>query len=107
MFQTSMFVFGDIPRIVGIVVAVFLLAMNLLNFAEMGIDKRRAKKDKWRVPESRFFLIALLGGSLGGWIGMKVFHHKTLHWYFRFGLPLIFIVQILAATVAGYYFFLR
>ena len=61
----------------------------------MGIDKAKARKRAWRIPEATLFLIALVGGSLGTTVGMRVFRHKTLHWYFVFGMPAILIVQIL------------
>ena len=67
----------------------YLLAVNLAAFALFGADKRRAKRQQWRVPEKTLFLLALLGGSLGAVCGMCVFHHKTRHWYFRYGLPAI------------------
>lgn len=60
----------------------------------MLIDKRRAKRKKWRIPEKRLFFIALLGGSMGTTLGMHFFHHKTKHWYFKYGMPLILILQI-------------
>ena len=60
----------------------------------MGIDKLKAKKRAWRVPESTLFVIALIGGSFGTTIGMFLFHHKTKHWYFRYGMPAILIIQI-------------
>lgn len=72
------------------------LALSLLDFALMGADKGRAKKGKWRVPEKWFFLLALLGGSPGAILGMYTFHHKTRHWYFQWGLPLILLLQLLA-----------
>jgi len=85
----------------------YLLIMNLLVFFMMGWDKWRSKKEgARRIPEKRFFLIALLGGSIGAILGMHLFHHKTRHWYFRFGLPAILILQI-AAIAAVWYFFLR
>lgn len=62
----------------------------------MFFDKQKAKRGKWRVPEKTLFLFALLGGSLGTTLGMNVFRHKTKHWYFKFGMPLIFILQIVA-----------
>lgn len=62
----------------------------------MGIDKKKAKKGAWRIPEKRLFFIALLGGSIGSILGMKTFRHKTKHWYFVWGMPAILIIQLLA-----------
>lgn len=62
----------------------------------MFLDKRKAKKHKWRISEKNIFLIALLGGSLGCLLGMNIFRHKTKHWYFKFGLPTILILQVVA-----------
>ena len=62
----------------------------------MFLDKQKAKKDKWRIPEKTLFLLAVLGGSLGTTLGMNVFRHKTKHWYFVLGMPLILILQLLA-----------
>ena len=73
---------------------IYLLVINLLGFFAMGLDKHKAKKGKWRIPEKTLFLVALLGGSLGTTIGMHVFHHKTKHWYFKFGMPVIFVIQM-------------
>ncbi len=73
--------------------AVFLLAANLAAFLLMGADKRRARKGRWRIPERVLFLPVLLGGGFGGVLGMLVFHHKTRHWYFRWGFPLILILE--------------
>lgn len=72
----------------------YLLAVNLAAFALMGLDKRRARRGKWRVPERSLFLPAVLGGALGGTVGMRVFHHKTRHWYFRYGFPLLLLIQL-------------
>ena len=82
---------------------IYLLIVNLWAFALMGIDKRRAKKDLWRIKERTLFLPVLLGGGVGGILGMKMFHHKTKHWYFRFGMPAILVLQI-AAAIAVWYF---
>ena len=68
--------------------------MSLLDFCLMGFDKRRARRDGWRVRERTFFIVALLGGALGGVIGMFCFRHKTRHWYFRYGLPAILLLQL-------------
>lgn len=71
-----------------------LLALNLLTFIIYGIDKFKAKKAKWRIPESTLLLLALLGGSIGAWLGIKVWHHKTQHKKFYIGIPLIIITQV-------------
>ncbi len=71
----------------------YLVAVNLAAFVLMGVDKRRAKRGAWRISERALFLPALLGGALGGTLGMRVFRHKTKHWYFRWGLPLLLILQ--------------
>ena len=75
----------------------WLAAANLLAFALMGLDKRRARRGAWRISEQTLFLAALLGGALGGTAGMHLFHHKTRHWYFRFGFPILLLLQLLAA----------
>lgn len=80
------------------VLLVWLAVINLLTFIVYGADKRRARKGKWRVPEKTLFLLPLLGGSVGALLGMRVFHHKTKHWYFRIGLPLILLAQIALAV---------
>ena len=61
----------------------------------MGADKRKAIRGAWRISEASLFSAALIGGALGCTLGMHFFHHKTRHWYFRFGLPVIFVVQVL------------
>ena len=70
-----------------------LAAVNLFSFALMGIDKRRAKRRQWRIPERTLFLAAACFGALGGTLGMVVFHHKTKHWYFRDGFPVLLLAQ--------------
>lgn len=72
----------------------YLIMMNLMGFALMGIDKSKAKKHAWRIPEKTLFLASLLGGSIGTWAGMYVFRHKTKHWYFVVGMPSILIAQV-------------
>jgi len=84
----------------------YLLAVNVAAFLLMGADKGRARRGVWLVPERSLFLPVLLGGALGGVMGMQVFSHKTRHWYFRFGFPLLLIVQLagllwLARRAAG------
>ena len=78
---------------------VWCLCAGVILFSLMGFDKRRARKDKRRVPEKTLFAWAVLGGALGGWLGMRVFHHKTRHWYFRYGFPLLTLLEV-AGTVA-------
>ncbi len=76
------------------VLAGYLVLINVITFAVYGADKRRAQKDRWRVPERTLFLLAVLGGSIGALLGMRVFRHKTRHWYFRVFIPLILLLQI-------------
>ena len=76
------------------VICVFLLVMNVLAFALMGIDKLKAKAGAWRVPEKTLFLVTALFGGLGGTLGMYFFRHKTKHWYFKFGFPALRVGQI-------------
>lgn len=75
------------------VILAFSLVMSLAAFIMMGVDKSKAKKGKWRIPENTLFLPVILGGGLGGILGMYVFRHKTKHWYFRFGFPVIFVLE--------------
>ncbi len=82
----------------GTVLLVWLAAINLVTFAVYGIDKAKAKRGAWRVPEKTLFLLPLLGGSLGALLGMRVFHHKTKHWYFVWGIPLILLAQLALAV---------
>lgn len=75
----------------------YLVLCNVCGLVLMKVDKERAKKHRWRIPEKTLFLVALLGGSAGAWLGMYLFHHKTKHWYFVVGMPLILICQIALA----------
>ena len=86
---------------------IYLLLVNLWAFVLMGIDKRRAKKDLWRIKERTLFLPVLLGGGVGGILGMKTFHHKTKHWYFRFGFPAILILELVGAGWLTWYIMFR
>ena len=72
---------------------IYFIVVNIVGFAIMGIDKRRAQKHVFRIPEATLFIIAIIGGSLGAILGMYSFRHKTRHWYFVYGLPLILILQ--------------
>lgn len=91
---------------VQIALVVWLGLMNLAAFVAMGVDKRRAKRDAWRIRERTLFLLALFGGSVGAIAGMQIFHHKTRHWYFVIGMPAILVLQI-GAAVAVWFFILR
>lgn len=73
---------------------VYLIFMNLFGLALMGIDKQKAKRHAWRIREAYLFAVSLMGGSVGTWAGMYLFRHKTRHWYFVVGMPLILVVQI-------------
>ena len=73
----------------------YLIVVNIAGFAAMGIDKRRANKRAYRIPEANLFMLAIIGGSLGSILGMHLFHHKTRHLYFLYGLPAILVVQLL------------
>lgn len=74
--------------------AYYLLAINVVAFIMYGIDKYKAKKAKWRIPEATLLLLAVLGGSIGAWMGMKAWHHKTMHKKFKYGIPAILLIQV-------------
>lgn len=76
----------------------YLAAVNLVAFTVYGVDKAKARRGAWRVPEKTLFLLPLLGGSVGALLGMLVFRHKTKHWYFVWGIPLILLAQIALAV---------
>ena len=76
--------------------------MNIAALALMGYDKKRARQGKWRVPEKMLFLVTACFGGLGSVLGMKVFHHKTQHWYFKVFFPVLLVVQIVLLVVGGY-----
>lgn len=74
--------------------AYYLIAINAVTFIIYGIDKYKAKKAKWRIPEAILLLLAVFGGSIWAWMGMKVWHHKTMHKKFKYGIPAILLIQI-------------
>ena len=74
---------------------IYFLLINLLLFILMGIDKRKAVTNKWRIKEKTLFILCLLGGSIGGIIGLYTFRHKTKHLKFKIGFPFIFLVQFI------------
>ena len=75
-------------------ILIYLIAINVVTFFLYGMDKWKAKRSKWRISEATLLGLAVIGGSIGAWLGMKVWHHKTMHKKFKYGLPLILIVQI-------------
>jgi len=83
---------------------IYVAVMTLIAFLAMGWDKLCAKREKRRVPEKTLFLLAIIGGSIGSIAGMYAFRHKTKHWYFKIGLPLILILQIAAIIAVKWYF---
>ena len=83
---------------------IYLLIINLAGFLAMFLDKQKAKKGKWRIPEKTLFLFAIAGGSIGTTLGMNLFRHKTKHWYFKFGMPMILVIQI---ALFVYFYFIR
>jgi uncharacterized membrane protein YsdA (DUF1294 family) len=85
-------------RTLFLILFIYLALINIIGFALMGIDKKRAIRGAWRISESSLFLTAVLGGSIGCILGMQTFRHKTKHWYFKYGMPAILILQV-AATI--------
>ena len=83
---------------------IYLLAINLAGFFTMFADKRRARKNKWRIKERTLFLLALAGGCPGCLAGMYVFRHKAKHWYFVLGMPVILVLQIALAVWLSFRF---
>lgn len=84
-------------EILRIILIGYLVIINLIGFAVMGIDKKRAIRGAWRISEASLFLAAFLGGALGCTLGMRHFRHKTKHWYFKYGMPAIFATQVFLA----------
>ena len=72
----------------------YLLAINIASFFLYGIDKYKAKKGRWRISEAILLLMAVIGGSIGAWAGMRLWHHKTMHKKFKYGIPAIIIMQV-------------
>ena len=82
---------------------IYVAVVSVIGFFAMGIDKAKAKRNAWRIPEKTLLGLAFIGGGAGVWLGMEGFRHKTKHWYFKNGVPAICILEILAVG----YFFLR
>lgn len=72
----------------------YFLAINALSFILFGLDKYKAKKGKWRISEATLLMMAVIGGSIGAWAGMRLWHHKTMHMKFKYGIPAIIILQV-------------
>ncbi|MEC1548034.1 DUF1294 domain-containing protein [Bacillus rugosus] len=83
------------------VIAVYLVLINLCGFWVMGVDKRKAQHNKWRISEERLWLIAIVFGALGVWLGMQTFRHKTKHTSFKYGVPLLLVIE---AILIGIYY---
>ncbi|MBQ6037078.1 MAG: DUF1294 domain-containing protein [Bacteroidaceae bacterium] len=80
----------------------YLAIINVATFLTYGLDKWKAKRSKWRIREAALLMLAVLGGSIGAWLGMIVWHHKTQHKKFKYGIPAIILVQ---AIIIWYFFF--
>ena len=78
-------------------ISIIIVIINIVTFIIYGIDKYKAKKGKWRIPENSLIGLAIIGGSIGAYIGMRVWHHKTMHLKFKYGIPLIIIIQLVIA----------
>ena len=76
----------------------YLLAVNITSFLLYGIDKYKAKKGRWRISEATLLLMAVIDGSIGAWVGMRIWHHKTMHKKFKYGIPVIIIFQVALAV---------
>lgn len=85
------------------IVLIYLVAINVITFFLYGIDKWKAKQSKWRIKESTLLGFAAIGGSIGALLGMKVWHHKTLHKIFKYGVPLMLLAQIILIGVIWYF----
>jgi uncharacterized membrane protein YsdA (DUF1294 family) len=79
----------------------YLGFINIIGFIVMGVDKKKARNGEWRIPEKTLWGVAVLGGALGSYIGMRVFHHKTKHNTFRIGMPLLVIIDV---VLTGYFY---
>lgn len=86
------------------VIGLLYLVVSLVAFIHMGVDKWKAKKDAWRVPERTLWLLAIFGGGVGAYLGMKAFRHKTLHTQFRYGFPALALIQL---VILGFLLFQR
>lgn len=79
------------------------LVLCLISFCQFGIDKSKARRGKWRIPEKTLLITAAVGGAIGAWVGMQVFRHKTQHARFKYGIPAIIIAQMLILAAILYF----
>ena len=86
------------------ILVIYFIIINLITFFIYGIDKYKAKKELWRIPEKVLIFFAFFGGSIGALFGMKIWHHKTLHNQFKYGIPAIIVLQ---AILVVYFMFFR
>ena len=85
------------------VVLAYFITVNVLGLVLFGIDKWKAKHDKWRISEATLLSVTVIGGSIGAWVGMKVWHHKTMHKKFKYGIPLVIVLQFVLLLFTLYW----
>ena len=85
------------------VVLAYFITVNVLSLVLFGIDKWKAKHDKWRISEATLLSVTAIGGSIGAWVGMKVWHHKTMHKKFKYGIPLVMVLQFVLLLFTLYW----
>ena len=85
------------------VVLSYFITVNVLGLVLFGIDKWKAKHDKWRISEATLLSVTAIGGSIGAWVGMKVWHHKTMHKKFKYGIPLVMVLQFVLLLFTLYW----
>ena len=85
------------------VVLAYFITVNVLGLVLFGIDKWKAKHDKWRISEATLLSLTAIGGSIGAWVGMKVWHHKTMHKKFKYGIPLVIVLQFVLLLFTLYW----
>ena len=83
----------------GMMLIYYLLAVNVLTFIVYGVDKWKARRGRWRVPEASLLGLAALGGSVGAWLAMQLFRHKTQKKKFCYGVPVLFVLQVAAVVL--------
>ena len=86
-----------------LVVLAYFITVNVLGLVLFGIDKWKAKHDKWRISEATLLSLTAIGGSIGAWVGMKVWHHKTMHKKFKYGIPLVMVLQFVLLLFTLYW----